>query len=72
MVLCEPQFGKMGLCPTLSQKGSRGNAKLFQDFIAYADGKNDIVALGNQLCQPAKKLLSIAKQLRDNHLIKVV
>lgn len=72
MVLCEPQFGKRGLYPTLSQKGSKGNAKLFQDFMAYADGKNDLVTLGNQLSQPAMKLLSVAEQLRENHLIEAV
>ena len=38
-VLCEPQLGKRGLYPTISQKGGYDAVKAMMDFIAYADGK---------------------------------
>lgn len=41
-VLCEPQLGKRGLYPTVSKKGIYDDVQIMMDFLAYADGNNDI------------------------------
>ena len=43
----EPQLGKRGLYPTISQKGSYDAVKSMTDFIAYADGMNDLIDISN-------------------------
>ena len=42
-ILCEPQLGKRGLYPTISSKTSGAIVKSMMDFIAYADGNNDLI-----------------------------
>ena len=39
---CEPQLGKRGLYPTLSMAGSAFAVRDMMNFIAYADGENDL------------------------------
>lgn len=68
-VLCEPQLGKRGLYPTISQKGSYDSVKAMTDFIAYADGKNDLIEISNIIQQPIKTLIPIVKELAENKLI---
>ena len=41
-ILCEPQMGKRGLYPTLSNKYKKTNIINFMSFLQYADGKNDL------------------------------
>lgn len=73
-IICygEPQLGKRGLYPTISQKGSYDDVKIMTDFIAYADGKNDIVDISNIIGVPVRELLPIISKLRKADLIKVV
>ena len=70
--LCEPQLGKRGLYPTVSQKGSYDAVKALTDFIAYADGTNDLVEISNIIHQPADVLIPIADKLLANDLIEKV
>lgn len=70
-VLCEPQLGKRGLYPTISQKGSSKVVKTMTDFIAYADGNNDLIDIGNIIGVPVEELVPIIKNLIDNDLIEV-
>lgn len=70
--LCEPQLGKRGLYPTVSQKGSYDAVKALTDFIAYADGTNDLVEISNIIHQPADVLIHIADKLLANDLIEKV
>ena len=42
------------------------------DFIAYADGKNDIIDISNQIRVPVKKLILIAEKLLENQLLESV
>ena len=70
-VLCEPQLGKRGLYPTISQKGSSKVVKTMTDFIAYADGNNDLIDIGNIIDVPVEELVPIIKNLIDNDLIEV-
>lgn len=66
---CEPQLGKRGLYPTVSQKGTYDAARTMQHFIAYADGKNDLIEISNILNIPIDKLISIKDQLIEHHLL---
>lgn len=68
---CEPQLGKRGLYPTVSQKGTKGDAHYMQDFIAYADGRNDLIGISNILDIPVDKLIPIKDQLMEHHLLAV-
>ena len=69
-VFCEPQLGKRGLYPTISQKGSYNSVKAMTDFIAYADGKNDLIGISNIIHQPVKTLIPIVEKLIENNLIE--
>jgi len=68
-VLCEPQLGKRGLYPTISQKGSYDEVKAMTDFIAYADGKNDLIEISEKIGVPIIQLIKIADKLVDAQLL---
>jgi len=65
----EPQLGKRGLYPTISQKGSYDEVKAMVDFIAYADGKNDLFDISNIINKPVSVLIPIVEKLEKNNLI---
>lgn len=67
--LCEPQLGKRGLYPTVSQKGTYGDVNRMMDFIAYADGENDLIAISNHIGVPVKELLPVVEKLSKNGLL---
>ena len=67
--LCEPQLGKRGLYPTVSQKGSYGDISTMTDLIAYADGKNDLIDISNIIDVPIKQLIPIVEKLQENGLL---
>ena len=69
--LCEPQLGKRGLYPTVSQKGSYDDIKAMTDFIAYADGTNDLIAISDIIGVPVRELLPIISKLEAAGLIAV-
>ncbi len=68
---CEPQLGKRGLYPTISQKGSYDTVTAMTDFIAYADGTNDLIAISELINQPVWVLLPIVEKLKKAGLIKI-
>ena len=70
-VLCEPQLGKRGLYPTTSQKGSYDAVTTMVDFIAYADGKNDLIGISDLIGCPVWQLIEIVEKLRKNRLLMV-
>lgn len=65
----EPQLGKRGLYPTISQKGSYEDVRVMTHFIAYADGRNDLIDISNRIEQPIDVLIPIVKKLKDNDLL---
>lgn len=67
--LCEPQLGKRGLYPTVSQKGKYDEVKAMMDFIAYADGENDLIAISDRIGVPVKELLPVVEKLSKNGLL---
>ena len=70
--LCEPQLGKRGLYPTVSKKDSYDEVKALTDFIAYADGENDLVEISNIIHQPIDVLIPIVEKLSANDLVEIV
>lgn len=70
--LCEPQLGKRGLYPTISQKGSYDEIKAMVDFIAYADGKNDLIEISNIIGVQIRVLIGIAKKLYEHELLALM
>jgi aminopeptidase-like protein len=72
--LCEPQLGKRGLYPTVNVR-ARDISKIvgsMMNFIAYADGKNDLIDISNKINVPAWKLYPIAVKLIKAGLLTVV
>ena len=65
----EPQLGKRGLYPTVSQKGSYDSIKAMTHFIAYADGKNDIIDISDRINVPCEDLYPVIEKLEKNELI---
>ncbi len=68
-VLGEPQLGKRGLYPTISQKGSYDEIKAMMDLITYADGKNDLFDISRIIGVPPYKLVPIISKLKKNDLL---
>lgn len=68
-VLCEPQLGKRGLYPTIGQKGSYDSIVAINDFVAYADGQNDLIEISNKIHVSVKELIPIVKKLIENQLL---
>ncbi len=64
----EPQLGKRGLYPTISQKGSYNAVTAMCDFIAYADGTNDLIAISEIIGVPVDELITIKDKLLSNQL----
>lgn len=72
-ILCkgEPQLGKRGLYPTISQKGTFHNILSLRDFIAYADGRNDLIDISNIINVPIDLLLPMKDKLMENGLLEI-
>ena len=68
---CEPQLGKRGLYPTISRKGSNYSVRTMQHFIAYADGRNDLIGISNLLGTPVDELIPIKNKLMEHQLLTI-
>lgn len=72
-VFCEPQLGKRGLYPTLSSMTEDYTDVItMMDFIAYCDGKHDLIDIANKINCYAINLVSLAKRLSDEGLLKKI
>lgn len=70
---CEPQLGKRGLYPTLSQKGKYSDAALImRDLVAYADGRIDLIEISNRIHTPIDRLIPLIDKLLENGLLNIV
>lgn len=67
----EPQLGKRGLYPTVSQKGTYNTVKAMTHFISYADGRNDLVDISNIIGISTTELITIKDKLFDNNLLVI-
>lgn len=70
--LGEPQLGKRGLYPTIGTKSIPNGVQNMINFIAYADGKKDLIEISNLIRVPAWELYSIIKQLKEADLLEEV
>lgn len=69
---CEPQLGKRGLYPTVSKKGNYNEVIAMRDFIAYADGKNDLIDISNIIKFSIDRLIPIVENLLDLDLLIIM
>lgn len=67
--LCEPQLGKRGLYPTISQKGSYNEVKKMTNLLAYVDGKIDLIEISNIIGVSIEELIPIINKLKQNKLL---
>jgi aminopeptidase domain protein len=68
----EPQLGRRGLYPTISQKGSYDEITAMVDLIAYADGKNDLIEISDRIGVAVNRLIPIVRRLKEAELLRVV
>lgn len=68
--LCEPQLGKRGLYSTVSKKGSYDEIRTMTNFIAYADGKNDLLDISDIIETPIEDIIPVIDKLINNNLIE--
>lgn len=65
----EPQLGKRGLYPTISQKGSYDSVMALKNLLAYSDGKNDLIRISEIINQPMDILIPIVEKLMAHNLL---
>ncbi len=70
--LGEPQLGKRGLYPTLSTRESKQQVQTMMDLLAYADGTNDLIAIGDRIGAPAWELHPLAEKLGKAGVLECV
>ena len=68
-VLGEPQLGKRGLYPTLSNNSNFSAARLTLDVLTWSDGSHSLVDISNKCGAPAWDIYEILKQLEDHDLV---
>jgi len=69
--LGEPQLSKRGLRSTVNKKSFTKEVKKMMDFIAYADGENDLVDISNKINIPVWELYPIIETLIRADLLTV-
>lgn len=72
VVPCEPQLGKRGLYPSLSTKDTRAAVRTMMDFLAYADGKQDLIGIAETIGVSATELLPVVEQMLQANVIESV
>ena len=69
--LGEPQLGRRGLYPTLSEPGGSGaQVHTMMNILAYADGQRDLVSLAERIGVPAETCLPIIARLLEERLLE--
>jgi aminopeptidase-like protein len=70
--LGEPQLGRRGLYPTLSQHDSGQQVRTMMNILAYADGQRDLVSLAERIGEPAETCIPIIARLLQERLLERV
>jgi len=69
--LGEPQLGRRGLYPSLSEPGGAGQeVHIMMNILAYADGQRDLVSLADRIGVPAETCLPIIARLLEARLLE--
>lgn len=71
-ILGEPQLGRRGLYPSLSTKSTRRIVGNMMNFIAYADGTNDLIDICNRIGLPYWETDPFLPVLLEKEIIEVV
>ena len=71
-VLGEPQLGKRGLYPTVSQKGSYDGVMAMMNLITYCDGRNDLFDLSDLIDVAPQELIPIVQKLLEHGLLEKI
>ncbi len=66
---CEPHLGPRGLYPNVSTRGSSFEIAALTDFLAFADGSRDLIALAERIGRPAMECAAVAERLTAHGLI---
>ncbi len=70
VVPCEPQLGKRGLYPTLSTKEARPKARAMMNFLAYCEGKADLLQISETTGESIERCIELAQRLSDAGVIR--
>lgn len=70
--LCEPQLGKRGLYPLVSTTESHFLVEKMMNFIAYADGTLDLIAIADTIKVDARELYAIIENLNQQNLLIIM
>ena len=68
-IVCEPQLGKRGIYPTLSQKNINQNENRILDFLMYSDGTNSLEKISSLINLDLIKTKKIYRLLLKKNLI---
>lgn len=68
----EPQMGRRGLYPNVSQKGSADAVKLMMDFLSCCDGNLSVLDTAELLNVPAWSLYDMIEILKKHELIRAL
>lgn len=69
---CEPQLGKRGLYPTLSDGRGSETLRIMRNLLAYSDGTADLLTVADTIGADPLRCAEISKTLLANDLIEVV
>lgn len=70
---CEPQLGKRGLYPNISSINTDyASIEDMMNFLAYADGEQDLIEIADTINVPASKLINLASKLLAHGVIKKI
>ena len=67
--LCEPQLGKRGLYPTLSDKNTKGQVGLMMEILTWSDGTKSLIEIADICGVPVWDLYPIVDTLVLNDLL---
>ncbi len=68
--LGEPQLGKRGLVPNMSNKNTYKQTLALKDLIAYADGSNDLIDISNRIGVAVDDLIPLVDSLLECRLFR--
>jgi aminopeptidase-like protein len=69
-VLGEPNLGKRGLYPLISENKRNEESRLMVNILSLSDGDHDLIEISEKCNQPIWKLIPIVEKLMNNNLIK--
>ena len=70
-VFCEPQMGKRGLYPTLSNKKSGEKVRLMMDLISLCDGKRFLLEIAESVNTPIWELYELIETMVSHKLLEL-